>query len=82
MDKMSVFEAKARFSEVVSRAEKGGHTVITKHGTAVARVVPEGRSRREHWDRSAAIERITNFSRTCRIRRKVDLDKLIGEGRL
>jgi len=82
MGKLSVFEAKARFSEVVSRAEKGEQTVITKHGTAVARVVPEGRSRREHWDRSAAIDRITRFSKTCRIRLKVDLDELIGEGRL
>ena len=55
MDKLSVFEAKARFSEVVSRAEEGKQTVITKRGKAVARVVPEKAARPERWDRSGAI---------------------------
>jgi prevent-host-death family protein len=81
MDKLSVFEAKARFSEVVARAEQGRQTVITKRGKAVARVVPEEK-RTERWDRSAAIDRIVAFSRTCRARRKVDLAKLIEQGRL
>jgi prevent-host-death family protein len=81
MDKLSVFEAKARFSEVVNRAEQGRQTVITKRGKAVARVVPEtGRS--ANWDRSAVIDRIVEFSRTCRAPRKVDPVKLIEKGRL
>ena len=82
MDKLSVFEAKARFSEVVSRAEEGKQTVITKRGKAVARVVPEKAARAERWDRSEAIDRIVEFSKTCRTRRKVDLQELIEEGRL
>ena len=82
MDKLSVFEAKARFSEVVSRAEKGKQTVITKHGKVVARVVPEKAPRAEKWDRSEVIDRIVEFSRTCRTRRKINLQKLIEEGRL
>lgn len=82
MDKLSVFEAKARFSEVVNRAEKGRQTVITKRGMAVARVVPERRKRPERWDRSEAIDRIVEFSKTCRVPRTVDLAKLIEEGRL
>lgn len=82
MDKLSVFEAKARFSEVVSKAEQGKQTVITKRGMAVARVVPEKKSRAERWDRSEVIDRIVEFSRTCRLPRKVDLGKLIEEGRL
>ena len=81
MDKLSVFEAKARFSEVVSRAERGKQTLITKRGTAVARVVPEKRARSERWDRSDAIDRIIKFARTCRTRRPVDLRKLIEHGR-
>lgn len=56
--------------------------MITKRGTAVARVVPERRSRPERWDRSQAVERIVEFSKTCRMARKVDLAKLIEEGRL
>ncbi len=82
MDKLSVFEAKARFSEVVNRAEEGKQTVITKRGKAVARVVPEKAARPERWDRSGAIDRIVEFSKTCRMRRKVDLQKLIEQGRL
>lgn len=82
MDKLSVFEAKARFSEVVSRAERGKQTVITKRGIAVARVVPETKRRRERWDRSEAIDRIVEFSKTCRLPRTVDLGRLIEEGRL
>ncbi len=82
MDKLSVFEAKARFSEVVSRAESGKQTVITKRGKAVARVIPEKTSRTARWDRSQVIDQIVKFSRTCRTRRKVNLQELIEEGRL
>lgn len=82
MDKLSVFEAKARFSEVVHRAEQGKQTVITKRGKIVARVVPEKPARSEQWDRADAVDRIIEFSRTCRTRRKVSLHKLIEEGRL
>ncbi len=81
MDKLSVFEAKARFSEVVNRAEEGKQTVITKRGKAVARVVPEKAARSERWNRSEAIDRIVQFSRTCRTRRKIDLQNLIEQGR-
>ena len=81
MDKLSVFEAKARFSEVVSRAQAGKQTIITKRGKAVARIVPEKAARPERWDRSEVVDRIVEFSRTCRPAHKVDLQKLIEEGR-
>lgn len=82
MDKLSVFEAKARFSEVVSRAESGKQTVITKRGKPVARVIPEKSAQAEQWDRSEVIGEIIRFSRTCRTRRKVNIQELIEEGRL
>lgn len=56
MDKLSVFEAKARFSEVVSRAESGKQTVITKRGKPVARVIPEKPARIERWDRPLVVD--------------------------
>jgi prevent-host-death family protein len=37
---LSVRDARARFAEVVSRAEGGTPTVITRNGRAVAAVVP------------------------------------------
>jgi prevent-host-death family protein len=36
----SLQDAKARFSEVVDRAEEGQEQVITRHGKQVAKVVP------------------------------------------
>ena len=44
--------------------------------------MPEKAARPERWDRSGAIDRIVEFSKTCHTRRKVDLQKLIEEGRL
>ncbi len=82
MDKLSVIEAKAHFSEVVDRAEEGRQTVITKRGKVVARVVPEKSAQPERWDRSEVVDRIIDFSKPCRTRRKVNLQKLIEEGRL
>ena len=37
---LSVRDARAHFAEVVSRAEGGTPTVITRHGRAIAAVVP------------------------------------------
>jgi prevent-host-death family protein len=82
MDKLSVSEAKEHFADVVSRAEQGKQTVITKRGRPVARVVPERSARPQTWDRSEAVRRIVAFSKTCRLPRKLDLAKLIEEGRL
>jgi prevent-host-death family protein len=40
MTSISVAEAKARLSDLVSRAEDGEELVITRHGKPVARLVP------------------------------------------
>jgi prevent-host-death family protein len=37
---VSVYEAKARLSELLSRAEKGDEVVITRHGRAIIKLVP------------------------------------------
>lgn len=37
---VSVAEAKAKFSELIKRAEAGEEIVVTRHGKAVARVMP------------------------------------------
>jgi prevent-host-death family protein len=41
MNEIPLRAAKAKFSALVSAAEGGEETVITKHGRAVARIVPE-----------------------------------------
>jgi len=42
MPKMTAFEAKTRFGEMLHRVEQGEEIVITRHDRPVARVVREG----------------------------------------
>lgn len=41
MPKMSAFEAKTRFGELLQRVERGEEIVITRHDRPIARVVRE-----------------------------------------
>ncbi|BCH26432.1 type II toxin-antitoxin system Phd/YefM family antitoxin [Mesorhizobium sp. L-8-3] len=44
---ISIAEAKAKFSELIKRAEAGEEILVTRHGKVVARVVPpEGEVRK------------------------------------
>ena len=38
MNKVSVVEAKAHFSEIIARVESGGEVLITRRGSPVARL--------------------------------------------
>lgn len=58
MESYSVADAKARFSEVVERAEAGETVEITKRGRLVARVVPAEKPRKP-FD-FAALKRLTD----------------------
>jgi len=42
MPKMTAFEAKTRFGELLNRVERGEEIVITRHDRPIARVVREG----------------------------------------
>lgn len=42
MPKMTAFEAKTRFGELLHRVERGEEIVITRHDRPIARVVREG----------------------------------------
>ncbi len=82
MEKVQLFEAKARLSELVDRAEAGREIVITRRGRAVARIVPArpgGRGR--EVDRDAIVDEIEAFAKTVKVKRHFDLQELIGEGR-
>ena len=39
---VGAFEAKTKFSELLDRVAGGEEIVVTRHGKAVARIVPEG----------------------------------------
>lgn len=80
MEKVQLFEAKARLSELVDRAEAGRETVITRRGRAVARLVPAKRARAKSGN-AEVIDSIIRFSKTLRIKGRVNLRELIDEGR-
>ena len=82
MEKVQLFEAKARLSELVDRAEAGRDTVITRRGRAVARIVPARQGgRRREVDRDAIVDEIEAFAKTVKIKRRFNLRELIEEGR-
>ena len=82
MEKVQLFEAKARLSELVDRAEAGRETVITRRGRAVARIVPARQGgRRREVDRDAIVDEIEAFAKTVKIKRRFNLRELIEEGR-
>lgn len=78
MDRMTVYDAKARFSEIVERAERGRSTVITKRGRVVAKIVPAAGTK---WDRSAILDEAEALRKRIKVKRRVNLAKLIAAGR-
>ncbi len=81
MEKVQLFEAKARLSELVDRAEAGQETVITRRGRAVARLVPARSKNRREVDRDAIVDEIEAFAKTIKIKGRFNLRELIEDGR-
>ena len=52
MAKVTAFEAKTRFGELLERVAKGEEVVITRHDKPVARLIPEGVQRLDEVRRS------------------------------
>jgi len=80
MEKIQLFEAKARLSELVDRAEAGRETVITRRGRAVARLVPVQAAGAKSAN-AKVIDHIIRFSKTLKVKGRVNLRELIDEGR-
>ena len=79
LEKLSVDDAKARFPELVERAESGRETVITKCGRVVAKIVPAQASK---WDRSAVLDEAEAFRKRVNIKGSINIRKLIEPGRI
>ncbi len=79
MDRLSIYDAKARFSEIVERAQGGRATVITKRGRVVARIVP---ARAGAWDRGAVLDEAERLRKSIKVSKRIDLAALVGDGRL
>ncbi len=64
---IDVREAEARLSSLLERVERGEEVVITRHGKAVARLVPVATDDRAEVD--AAIERLKELRAGTRLGR-------------
>ena len=68
MARVSAFEAKTRFGELLERVARGEEIVITRHDKPVARMVPEGAQRLE--DVRRAVEGLRELQRRIALRSK------------
>jgi len=85
MGKISAFEAKTRFGELLDRVAKGEEVVITRHDKPVARLVPEGAQRLD--DVRLTVAGLRELQQRIRRRSKAKLSDrevraAIDEGRL
>jgi antitoxin (DNA-binding transcriptional repressor) of toxin-antitoxin stability system len=86
MPKMSAFEAKTRFGELLLRVERGEEIVITRHDRPVARVVREGAPNLDSVKRSVdglrqLQQRIRKRSRGRSALSAAEVRAAIGHGR-
>ena len=54
MSKVTAFEAKTSFGEMLERVSRGEEVVITRHDKVVARLVPEGPRRLDEVRRAVS----------------------------
>lgn len=80
MKAVGVYEAKTHFSELLRDVENGETVTVTRHGIAVARIVPIQDPIR---DASAAIDELRRFQAEHQVRLGGDitLQELIEDGR-
>lgn len=81
MDHIGIYDARAKFSELIERAAGGEEIVITRHGRPIVRLVAATSARR-----GAARRRAAAVKRIERLREELDVvgvnvRKLIESGR-
>jgi prevent-host-death family protein len=77
MTTIGIYEARIRWSEIISRVERGERFTITRHGVPIADLVPSGDASR------AALREVFERMRAARAGRAVEgveLRDLIREG--
>lgn len=85
MAKVSAFEAKTRFGELLNRVSEGEEVVITRHDKPIARLIPEGAPRSD--DVRRAVDGLRDLQQRIRRRSRAKLSRkdvrsAIDEGRL
>ena len=81
MERIGVYDARAKFSELIERAAGGEEVVITRRGKPIVRLVAATLGREALARRKAtAVQRIERMREELDIR-GIDLRKLIESGR-
>jgi prevent-host-death family protein len=85
MSRVTAFQAKTRFGELLDRVSRGEEIIITRHERPVARLVPEGGARLAHIGQAVADLRA---GRTAMAKRRSfkpltdrEIKQAVGEGR-
>ena len=79
MQTVGAFEAKTKLSELLGRVENGETIVISRHGKAIARLVPEN-SISKRMSVAEAIAELAEFRKNHRISQS-EMRAFIEEGR-
>jgi len=79
MQTVGAFEAKTHLAALLDQVEHGEQVVITKHGKAVARLMPM-ENRIDQKSRHEAIEYLKEFRKQNKLN-GLNLKQLISEGR-
>jgi prevent-host-death family protein len=80
MREIGAFEAKSRLGQLLDLVEQGEEVVITRHGKAVARLVPPPNTDFSRLQAREAAQRIREMSRGVRLG-GLEVKDLIDEGR-
>ena len=73
MREIQASEAKTHLPQLLDEIERGESIIITRHGRAIARLIPEDAMRRD--DRAEAVERLKALRATMP---RVPLDELMA----
>ena len=80
MERVGIYDARARLSELVERVRAGEEVILTKRGEPVARLVAETEGGRTK--RTSAVRRIRALSRRLNLTiSRAEVRKAIAEGR-
>lgn len=81
MERIGIYDARARLSELVDRVEAGEEVVLTRRGRPVVRLV-RAQGDAHAKTRAAAVNRIRALSKKLNLRiGRAELRKAIAEGR-
>jgi prevent-host-death family protein len=69
MERIGIYEAKARLSELIEQVERGGDVTITRHGKPVAKLVRA--KSEEKSERAAVIDEILAAGKALGTRKKL-----------